>query len=46
MHGHDREGLSSLVAALEPGGTQVKPGEAPAETGEAPVEPGEAPVES
>ena len=31
MHGHDKEGLSSLTAALEPGETPVEPGEVPVE---------------
>ena len=33
MRGHDRQGLSSLTAALEPGGAPAEPGEAPVDKG-------------
>ena len=39
VHGRDREGISSLTAALEPGEVPVEPGEVPVEPGEAPVKP-------
>ena len=45
MHDHDKEGLSSLAADLEPGETPAEPGEAAIEPGEAAVESGVAPVE-
>ena len=37
MHGHYRQGPSSLTAALESGGAPVEPGEARMEPGIAPV---------
>ena len=45
MHGQYRQGLSSLTAALEPGGDPVEPGEARMEPGIAPMGPGTNPVD-
>ena len=46
VNGHDREGLSSLKAALEPVEATVESGFALVEPGTAPVESGGAPIMS
>ena len=45
MHGYNRQGLSSLTAALEPGAATVEPEAAQSEHGAIQVEPGKAQVD-